>query len=243
MDEGFHVAWKGHCPICGDTTFESPHRWFRDYLRCVSCGSVPRERALTRVLKEISPNWRELTLHESSPADIGASRLFAKECPGYTATQFFPGAELGSLINGVRCENLEKQTFPDETFDIVITQDVMEHVFNPDLAYKEVWRTLKNGGAYIHTFPIHKNLIKSIRRASIDDNGAIRHLVSPSFHLNPISEHGSLVTWDYGYDIGDLIASWAPFDVEIRRFNSHSEGIVAEFSEVIICRKRSSFSK
>jgi hypothetical protein len=37
-------------------------------------------------------------------------------------------------------------------------------------------------------------------------------------------------------DLADLIAGWTPFDVEIRRFHQRSR-IVAEFSEVIICRK------
>jgi hypothetical protein len=41
------------------------------------------------------------------------------------------GAKLGELVSGVRCEDLEHLTFTDATFDIHITQDVMEHVFSP----------------------------------------------------------------------------------------------------------------
>jgi len=63
------------------------------------------------------------------------------------------------------------------------------------------------------------------------------HLAEPEYHGNPIDPKGSLVTFHYGYDLADLIAEWTPFDVEIRRFHQRSSGIVAEFSEVVVCRK------
>ena len=55
--------------------------------------------------------------------------------------------------------------------------------------------------------------------------------------LNTIDPNGSLVTFHYGYDLADKIAQWTPFEVEIRRFNQRHLGIVAEFTEVIICKK------
>ena len=41
-------------------------------------------------------------------------------------TFFFPGVTLGTIHNKFRCEDIENQTFADESFDIVITQDVMQ---------------------------------------------------------------------------------------------------------------------
>ncbi len=40
-------------------------------------------------------------------------------------------------------EDLENQTFQNESFDIVITQDVMEHIYDPGKAFAEVARTFK----------------------------------------------------------------------------------------------------
>jgi len=37
---------------------------------------------------------------------------------------------------GVTCKDLEQQTFADETFDLIVTQDVLEHDFRPDLVIK-----------------------------------------------------------------------------------------------------------
>ena len=34
-------------------------------------------------------------------------------------------------MNGIRCENLEHLSFGDESFDLHLTQDVFEHLFDP----------------------------------------------------------------------------------------------------------------
>lgn len=39
-------------------------------------------------------------------------------------------------------------------FDLVVSQDVMEHIYNPQKSFLEIARTLKKGGAYIFTVPI-----------------------------------------------------------------------------------------
>lgn len=232
--------WTGHCPICDtDTVFRANGAWFRDKLICLSCpnGSIPRERALMATIRSEAPDWREMHIHESSPGTRGASIVLQRNCPTYVASQLFPGIELGTVHSGTRCEDLEQQTFEDESFDLVVTQDVMEHVFLPDRVHIEIWRTLKPGGLHIHTTPISKNFVTSVRRAERSPDGMVSHLAAPEYHGNPIDDSGSLVTFHYGYDYADLIAQWAPFDVEIRRFNDRTRGIVAEFSEVVICRK------
>ena len=234
------ASWQGHCPICEQaTTFQARYGWFRDHLICTSCpgGSIPRERALMQTIRQLMPDWRERRIHESSPASRGASIVLGRDCADYVATQYFPDVARGGMKGGFRCEDLEHQTFADDSFDLVVTQDVMEHVFYPEKAHREIWRTLKTGGLHIHTTPIFKDRVTTERRAWLSADGSIGHLGEPEYHGNPVDPQGSLVTFHYGYDIGELIAAWAPFDVEIRRYNQRSTGIVAEFSEVIICRK------
>ena len=240
MSQHFLAEWQGHCPICGkETTFRAENDWFRDHLLCNSCegGSIPRERATMHVLEREYPLWRQARIHESSPLFRGISLLLLRECPGYLPTYCFPGVTLGATHNKFRCEDIENQTFADESFDIVISQDVMEHIFEPERAYREIWRTLRPGGLYIHTTPMNKDMVTSKRCAERLSDGSIRHLTEPSYHGNPIDEAGSLVTFLWGYDLPDLITKWAPFDVEVRRFNYASKGIVAEYSEVLVCKK------
>jgi SAM-dependent methyltransferase len=127
--------------------------WFRDQLICPRCKSIPRERALAFVLSNLLPDWRKLAIHESSPADRGISSKLKRECNNYIASQFYPEnnqTRVGDFHN----VNLERQGFKDEVFDIFISLDVMEHVFNPKQAILEIYRTLKPGAYAVMTFPI-----------------------------------------------------------------------------------------
>jgi SAM-dependent methyltransferase len=231
-------SWEGYCSICAASVrFEAHGPWYRDQLFCGGCGSIPRERALMLTVRRLYPMWAEATIHESSPTERGVSTLLKAECANYVPTQFFRDITPGEFKNSVRCENLERQTFADNTFHLVITQDVMEHVFNPDAAYSEIYRTLKPGGIHIHTTPIYKELAKTERCAEQTPDGTIRHLRDPEYHGNPIGSSGSLLTFRYGRDLADLISEWTPFAVEVHSFKDRHLGLIAEFLDVIVCRK------
>ncbi len=237
--------FEGHCPICGqDTVFEAAGTWFRDQLSCKKCpsGSVPRERALALILNEQRPDWRELSIHESSPSPRGISAVMRRQCANYMASQYFPDRPFGSMIRGVRNENLEAQTFANESFDIVVSLDVMEHVYLPDKVFSEVHRTLKPGGVYLCTFPVRKNQVVGWqRRFLLNEDGSRTDIEEPEIHGNPISKEGSIVTIDYGYDLHQAIAEWAPFDVRVYRFADRHHGILGEYTEVVMCKKSGIF--
>lgn len=227
----------GHCPICETRqTFRANYKWYRDHLLCDGCGSIPRERALALVLTRRFPNWRGMKIHESSPGNRGISPKLKRECASYVATQFFPGEPIGTTIRGFRNENLEAQTFGDAEFDLVITLDVMEHVNEPELVFKDVARTLKQGGAYLFTVPTYKAKVVGERRARYNPDGTVTHFAEPEYHGNPVSDAGSLVTFHYGYDLPDLIFQWSGMDVEVARFHDHHHGIIGEFTETYVAR-------
>lgn len=236
-------SWKiqGFCPICQKRTeFIARGEWLRDDLICVSCprGSVPRERALALVLNELKPNWRELNIHESSPGKTGVSPVLKRDAPRYIATQYFPQRPFGSNHQGFRNENLESLTFEDESIDITVTLDVMEHVYHPDKVISEVFRTLKPGGIYICTFPVRKEQTNAWERRFVRHaDGTIENIKEPEIHGNPVDKDGSIVTVDYGYDLHKAIAEWAPFDVRVYRFSDRTHGILGENTDLIVCTK------
>ena len=160
------------------------------------------------------------------------------DATNYTGSHFFPDAPLGTEVQGWRNENLEKQTFADESFDLVVTLDVMEHLFDPIAATGEIYRTLKPGGAYICTFPIKKEQVEAFKfRALLRPDDGVELLAPEERHGNPIDSEGSLVTVDYGYDIHQALSEWAPFDVSIIRKSDRTAGVLGEFTEVIVCTK------
>lgn len=228
----------GHCFTCDqDVIFIANDPNHRNHYRCSNCGSVPRERALMQVIETHFPNWRNMTIHESSPSKGGASAYISKECPQYIPSQFFPEQELGSFIGNVRCENLEALTFSDESLDLHITQDVLEHVFHPSKVFSEIARTLKPGGAHIFTTPIVNKHKLSKLRAKVNDNGEISYLFPAKYHGNPISEKGSLVTVDWGFDICQHIFKSCGLFTHITHIDGLSKGIRAEYIEVLITFK------
>lgn len=227
----------GRCPICETAvTFTSQNDWFRDNLFCSKCGSIPRERALFKV---VADNFRDLSIHESSPSTRGASVKLLTECRAYTSSQFYPDIPPGTLHpqSGARCENLEALKFSDNSFDIFITQDVMEHIFDTKKAFQEIARVLKPGGAHIFTAPLINKGKKSECWASRKENGEIEYHHEPQYHGNPVDAKGALVTMHWGYDIAGYITEVAKTPTTIIMIDNIDLGIRAEYIDVLVSWK------
>jgi SAM-dependent methyltransferase len=189
-------------------------------------------------LETFFPKWRDSIIHESSPGARGASPRLRAGCANYIPSQYFPDVTPGEMHRGFRCENLEALTFADESIDLHVTQDVCEHIFAPDKAFREIARTLRPGGAHIFTVPLVNKDQPTEFRARMNADGSVEHLVKPpEYHGNPISEKGSLVTVHWGYDICEYIHSASGLYTQIVYIDALDLGIRAEFIEVLITRK------
>jgi SAM-dependent methyltransferase len=224
---------KGWCACCqSDTTFVEHGDWLRDQYRCELCGSIPRLRAVNLVLDRYFPDWRSSCIHESSPSYDFLSR----GCASYSHSHFFDNVAPGTLHAGIRCENLEALTYTDNSFDIFVTQDVLEHVFRPDFAVREIMRVLKPGGAHVFTTPKHKNFRSTRQRARLED-GRVTHLLEPEYHGNPIGDGRALVTWDYGDDFETLLWRWCGYPTTTYVTRDRALGLDGEYLEVFVTRK------
>jgi len=225
---------KGRCPVCEKRTFfieEGPY--LREHYRCFFCRSQPRNRALMHVLRTYYPEYRYLKIHESSPSGPSSKKI-AAICLDYCPTQYFHDTPSGEYKNGVRCENLECMTFPDEHFDLVITQDVVEHIMNPERAFKDIARTLKPGGAHVFTVPIFSK--KTLVRArKIDET--VQFLETPDYHGNPVNEKRSLVVREWGEDILDFILEWSGMTTSVYTTYDRNFGLDGQFLDVLVSKK------
>jgi len=238
--ENYYIKHNGYCPICEkNVLFTSKHFWLRDHFICPSCKSIPRERALFKAISEFFPNYKHLDIHESSPVNRGASLKLARECTNYDSSQYYPEITKGTKhpISRIRCEDLEDLSFPDNSFDIFITQDVMEHIFNPEKAFEEIARVLKPGGAHIFTVPLVNKQQRSQCRATKDEKGKINYLHDPEYHGNPVDPQGALVTMHWGYDIASYITEKTKCPTIIFMIDNIDLGIHAEYIDVLISWK------
>lgn len=185
-----------------------------------------------------------LAIHEAAPTPRGLSQWLNKHAVNYVKSGYFPDRPWGETINGLRNENLEEQTFPDASFDLVIHLDVLEHLFDPFRALNEIHRTLKPGGACLFSAPTEHNRFHSEQVARITETGDIKTVGEPEYHGNPQRQsEGALVTWRYGYDLPLLISRTTPFDVEVRRWHSKSKAIMGYMTEIYILHKNNVIGK
>ncbi|WP_454862471.1 class I SAM-dependent methyltransferase [Paraburkholderia fungorum] len=229
------VSNAGYCHYCrSNVTFSASDGWLRDHYACSNCGSTPRQRNLMRALDELIPAWTGRVIHESSPSNA----RFQELCDRYSHSQFIPDRELGSAIeDGGTCQNLENLTFADNSFDVFITQDVLEHVFDPRRAVNEVMRVLKPGGWHIFTTPRHPHLSKTVTRARLKD-GRVVHVRKPEYHGNPVGDGKVLVTFEWGRDFEKVLRGWTGFPVITRDEVDQSRGIDGANFEVFAMQKR-----
>lgn len=235
----FFFKQEGFCPCCEQqTVFISRHHWLRDNFKCTKCNSIPRERALMQTIIKYYPSWKNLKIHESSPGNRGHSINLKTQCKNYSVSHFFLNQDLGKDFNRFRNENLENLTFEDESFDLFVTSDVMEHIYNPDEAFKEIYRVLKPGGAHIFSVPLINKHKKTQQWAIQGEDGEPEFLFEPEWHGNPINEKGSPVTYHWGFDIVEFInkvtnskGSFIEYIDDLRY------GIRAEYIEIVVTKK------
>ena len=123
------------------------------------------------------------------------------------AANTWGGGIIGGTINkrGIRHGDLLKLSFQTEEMDCIVSNDVLEHVADVEQALSEIYRVLKKEGIFYATFPMNFDLKATVKRAEMTEEGSIKHLLKPVYHGNPVSEDGSLVFYDYGMDIMELV--------------------------------------
>lgn len=228
-------AHRGTCPICErETWFVEHDPWLRDHYLCHRCGSIPRQRAMLDTLGRFVPGWRSLVVHESSP-DGPSSDMIKANCASYTDSHRVAGQPRGQVCGGYRNEDLHALTFEDESFDVFLTQDVLEHVLHPDRALAEIARTLKPGGVHVFTIPWYPELPRSRARAREVD-GRVEHLLEPDYHGKDGAKD-YLVTWDWGPDLADLIYGWCGMTTTIYLHRDRNLGLDGALLETFVSRK------
>jgi len=194
----------GVCPVCNNQTLfldVYPNR-LRESFLCIFCNSFSRHRALITVLKNIFPQYQDLHIYEPAPGGAVSAKL-KKECKHYTVSHYFPDVTPGKIEKGFRCENIEETTFNNSIYDIIITQDVFEHILHPNKAFAEIKRILKPDGVHIFTVPL--NYDKRTVFRVVEEKESMKFMEEPIYHGNPIDKKGSLVVTDWGFDLFDYI--------------------------------------
>ncbi len=125
-------------------------------------------------------------------------------------------------------EDLQRLSFDSDVFDLVSTNEVLEHVPSIDRALGEICRVLRPGGWHVGTVPFNYMSQQSLLRATLTPTGEIVHILEPEYHGDPMNEKGVLVFETPGWDILDRALEAGFSRAEMRFVISSKYGIVSE---------------
>jgi SAM-dependent methyltransferase len=244
FESGFEAAYHGQpqvvrgiCQVCsGPSDFMVTMDWggsiadglyhpnWREQLACTSCGLNNRLRLIGALLldwlsnapqasvylmEQVTPIYRLLKTNFPSMEIIGSEYL----------GEYLSGTD----VDGLRHENVEALSFANDSLDLIVSNEVFEHVVNPLKGFAECLRVLKPGGIMLATFPFHCSEDVSVTRAFPSSTGLV-HKLPPVYHGNPVSESGSLVFTDFGWDLFEDLRRIGFSDARIDLYRSVRHG-------------------
>ncbi len=213
---------------------------------CASCGAKLRCRRIAQAVLALYPigippapaptlaRWVEhpeiqaLRIAEINRID-GLHEILG-HLPHFVASDYRPGAEPGSVVDGVRSEDLTRLTYPDAAFDLVLTSESLEHVPDLEAALGEIRRVLVPGGRHIFTVPLLPRTERTFPRAIVRPDGSVEDRAPRIAH--PGGDWGYPVFTEFGADLPEILRR-AGFEVDVLFGPVHEDDI----AQVYVSRK------
>ena len=247
------LSTSGYCVMCGcetmfvtsfgDAQISSPEGRMlpnrRERMACVKCKQVNRVRAAIHLLHQVAPVLPDALIYLTE--QVTPLYGWLKERYPLTQGSEYLGStvEPGALVDGVRNEDITRLTFGSNSFDYVLTFDVLEHVPNYMRGVEEIYRVLKPGGVLFVTVPFARDSQQNVIRAALDDSGAIVHRLPPEYRGNPIDpEKGSLCFQYLGWEFLDQLRDAGFRKVRMVLYWSARYGYLGEGEQMLLIAEK-----
>jgi len=207
----------GKCNVCGNYTIflcQFGPDAAREYMHCPFCISSSRKRHVALVVINHLPpppprnktikKIAKLTTLDIYNTDRNVWEKYFKNNDHYKSSIFTDEYPFGTEIEkNVFCQDLEALTFNDESFDIVITEDVFEHIRNYKKGFNEIYRVLRKGGIHVFTIPFLFNQETIVRVDTSTENDI--NLLPPEYHIDRI--RGKIIAYrTFGIDLFQILS-------------------------------------
>jgi SAM-dependent methyltransferase len=216
------------CPLCGGgVLLRLAHSAIG--VRCLRCGASAITLSMVAVLKSERRGFRTERVHELSSRGPLFDYL-RRQVAALTCSEYFEDVAPGERRGGVQCQDVQRLTFADASFDLVTSTEVFEHVPDDRKGFAEIRRVLRPGGAFIFTVPLTGEA-RTVERARLVD-GRLQHLAPPEYHDDRIRGRASVLVFrDYGRDITERLreAGFGAARIDPRHeraFLGHGAGVV-----------------
>lgn len=202
--------YYGKCAVCNtpqpflaDYHFaeeENGHRkpnW-QERLVCANCRCNSRQRFVVgKIFADYAPG-KKVLLYEQISELYGK---VAREISDVTGFEYGGMDCAAAEIEGIHCENICRLSYADESFDLLVANDVFEHTVEYSKAFEEAYRVLKKGGKILFTVPFDGNALHTAARAEMGENGIVI-TEEEWYHGCPIPSFPPLLVCQvFGWDI------------------------------------------
>ncbi len=214
---------------------------------CSHCGANLRARRIAQTLLSLyrvgSPptSCRSIAqwVEHPEPRDLRVAEInridglhnYLLRLPNFSFSDYQAGLPPGSIVAGVRSEDLTGLTYVDASFDLVLTSETLEHVPDLEAALREIRRVLVPGGRHIFTIPQLPRVPKTYARSIVLPDGSIEDRAPRICH--PGGDVGYPVFTEFGADAEDVFER-AGFDVEVFFGPIHDD----DLAQVYVASKR-----
>jgi SAM-dependent methyltransferase len=191
------------CPLCSTRRVAVKLADDEMFVRCLGCRGSAVSMSLAAVLRSAVPDLGDRSVYELSAR--GPFHAFLKRrAADLTSSEYFDQVPAGAFVDGVQCQDVQRLTYADDSFDVCTSTEVFEHVPDDRRGFSEVRRVLKPGGMLLFTVPLSGN-DQTVERARLTPGGAIEHLLPPELHGDPQRAAPVLAFRTYGRDIIDRL--------------------------------------
>jgi SAM-dependent methyltransferase len=196
----------------------------------IANGLLSRNRALLDVLQSIFGSLEQLAQQQVylveavSGFALWLQRQLGKQ--NLVCSEYLEQAE--QQFAAIAHQDLCALTYADASFDLVICNELFEHVQDLDQAFREIARVLKPGGRLMATCPMAFGQRDSIIKAVHNKATGLTELVSEAdFHGNPMRPTaGSLVYRIPGWEMLEQLQQAGFLEARIHHVASWKHGVM-----------------
>lgn len=125
-------------------------------VRCLHCGASAITQSLVGVLAQAHGDLSKLSVYELSAMGPLVNWLRPRTAK-LTTSEYFDGVAPGSEYRGVICQDVQRLTFNDASFDLCTSTEVFEHVADDMAGFREILRVLRPCGTFVFTVPLNRH--------------------------------------------------------------------------------------